>query len=278
LIKDSRTTKTQHTLKDLIDNAQKSLTSGGSRQQARWYTATRQLFQSAVAQSASLSPELTAGLTQLSETMLESLTSQLRPNEDALFTNNLLDTTQRVGVLCAVTRYRAQISLKATHRDLANTLCVRAMTVWNETQGQLVEGAARAEAACTMLEWVITQSDPSGDIADMKVFLSIWSAFAALLGKYDRGARVGGLLTLSTCSLGQSELLESQLRDVFATCSAPVFEALLAILATVLEREVQDSKGVLIPSLRALAVVSSLSIPRESRELYVTFTLTLESL
>lgn len=195
LVKDSRTTKTQQTLKDLIDNAQKYLTSKGSRQQARWYTASQQLFQSAVEQSASLSPELTVGLTKLSETVLDSFTNQLRPTEDAFFTTNLLDTIQRVGVLCAVTRYRAQISLKATHRDLATSLCVRAMSVWNETQGQSADVGAREEAACTMLEWAIAQSDPSGNVADMKAFLSIWSAFAALLGEYGCDTCVSRLLT-----------------------------------------------------------------------------------
>lgn len=68
-------------------------------------------------------------------------------------------------------------------------------------------------------------------------------------------------------------MLETQLRKVLATCSGPVFEASLALLASELERDVQDSKGVLIPSLRALAVISSLSIPRESRQFVWSFTL-----
>lgn len=80
------------------------------------------------------------------------------------------------------------------------------------------------------------------------------------------------------CPLGKCTLLDNQLRNVFAACSGPVFESLLVILATVMEREVQDSKGVLIPSLRALAVVSSLSIPRKSRQFRLTFTPTIDSL
>jgi hypothetical protein len=64
---------------------------------------------------------------------------------------------------------------------------------------------------------------------------------------------------------GRYKRLETQLRDVFASCSGAVFEALLDILATVMEREVDDRRGVLVPSLRALSVTSSLTIPRECR-------------
>lgn len=64
---------------------------------------------------------------------------------------------------------------------------------------------------------------------------------------------------------GKYGLLEGQLRNVFANCSGTLFEALLDILATVLEREANDRRGVLVPSLRALSVISSLTIPRECR-------------
>lgn len=58
-------------------------------------------------------------------------------------------------------------------------------------------------------------------------------------------------------------MLESLLCDVFASASGPVFEALLTLLASTLERELEDAKGLLVPALRALAVVSALSIQRK---------------
>lgn len=133
--------------------------------------------------SATLSPEASKGLTKLSQVTLETFTAQLRTKDDSLFTTGLLDMVQRVGVLCAVTRYRAQSSLKATDRDLADSVSIRAITVWNRTQAQPHEEVQREEAACSILEWAIAQSNPGGDIGDMKAYLSIWSAFAALLGE-----------------------------------------------------------------------------------------------
>lgn len=77
---------------------------------------------------------------------------------------------------------------------------------------------------------------------------------------------------------GQSHLLETLLRDVFSTASAPVFEALLTLLASTLEREVEDAKGLLIPALRALSVVSALSIQRKYEFRHTPFHFSLQLL
>lgn len=196
LVKDGRASKTQNTLRDLTETAQKTFARKDTPPQARWYTATQQLFQSAVEQSDSLSPELATGLTKLSHTMLERFTDYLQTKQDSLFTTKLMDTTRRLSALCALTRYRAGISLPASHGDLANALCLRAMSVWNQSREQAAGDVPREEVACIMLEWANAQSDPSGNITDMKAYLTIWSAFAALLGEFCRDGYAGSLLNV----------------------------------------------------------------------------------
>ena len=159
------------------------LNSNVPRLQGHWYTVIRQLFQSAIENTAGLSSEGSRSLTQLSQVALETFTAQLRTEDDALFTTRLLDMVQQVGVLCAVTRFRAQSSSQASHRDLPESLCLRAMTVWNRTQADSPEEIFREEAACSILQLAASQSNPCEDIGDMRAYLSLWSAFAALLGK-----------------------------------------------------------------------------------------------
>lgn len=183
LLKDDRTAKTQQILTELVEAVSTLLSTQGSRLVGNWYTAVRQLFQSAVTHSVALSPAVSEGLMKLSQVTLETFTAQLRTENDSLFDTGLLDMVQRVDVLCAVSRYRAQCSLKAADKDLADSLCLRAITVWNRKQAQPQEEVQREEAACSILEWANAQSNPGGDMGDLKAYLSIWTAFAALLGE-----------------------------------------------------------------------------------------------
>jgi hypothetical protein len=180
LVKDSRSPKSQDALKLLITTAQQRLDNTNHK---RLFNAILQLFQSAVEQSASLSPDISSQLTPLSQSILTMFTSSLRSLGPTLFVSEQGDILQRVGILSAVTRYCAQSSLKVDHRDLANTLCVQALKTWNQSSVHEGDTAPREEAACDLLKWVISQSDPSANVVDMKSFFAMWSAFAALLGK-----------------------------------------------------------------------------------------------
>lgn len=180
LLRDSRTSKSQDALKLLITTAQQKL---DNTDHARLFSAIQRLYNSAVELSASLSPDIVTQLTSLSQSILSTFASQLRSADQNSFASNKTDTLQRVAILSAATRYRAQFSLKDDHKDLANTLCVKALKAWNLPSGRAASDAHKEQAACILLKWVIAQSDPSGNIDDMKSFFALWSAFAALLGK-----------------------------------------------------------------------------------------------
>jgi hypothetical protein len=262
LVKDCRSSKSLDALRLLITTAQQKL---DNTDHQRLFIAILQLFKSAVEQSALLSPDIAAQLASLSQSILSTFTSHLRSLGPTAFVSVQADTLRRVEILSAVTRYRAQASLTVDGRDLANTLCVQALKSWNQSTDFARGVAPQAEGARVLLNWVIAQSEPSTSIEDMKSFFAMWSAFTALIGEYACPAGEMQYLTLSFAQLskGQSNVLETLLRDVFASASGPVFESLLTLLASTLEREVEDSKGLLVPALRALAVVSALSIQRK---------------
>lgn len=181
LVKDSRSQNSQAALKLLITTAQQKI---DNTDHQHLLIAILQLFQSAVEYFASLSSDITTHMTSLSETILSTFTSRLRSMDPSMFFIEEADTLQRVGILSAVSRYRAQASLTVDYRDLANTLCVRALKTWNQSINTVEGAAPSAEAACVLLDWVIAQSNPSTNADDMKAFFAMWLAFAVMIGEY----------------------------------------------------------------------------------------------
>ncbi|KAJ9095632.1 hypothetical protein QFC21_005504 [Naganishia friedmannii] len=247
LIRDSRTPKSKNALKLLVTNLQRKFADVSPQvQQVRLFKAILQLFSTATSHLDVLTEEILSPLTSLSSSVLSTFTSQLQKNEPLLFSDGHKETVERVAILSAVTAYRSKVAVESNKEgcdDLAGHLCVKAMREFGPDHQSTTLHKERL--ACSLLKWVCVQSNPSQDVVDMKAFFSKWIAFNALLGK--------------------SRSLEIILQEVFASATEKVFGALLEMLTRMLEREKEDATGMLLPTLRALNVVSRLTIPHTGR-------------
>ncbi|KAJ9114638.1 hypothetical protein QFC22_005513 [Naganishia vaughanmartiniae] len=247
LLRDSRTPKSKDALTLLVASLhQKFAEASPPLQQARLFKAIYQLFNDAISNFDGLAEKILSPMTSLSSSVLSTFTSQLQEDDQSLFNDRQKETVMRITILSAVTAYRSKLSLKTEKEErenLAGHLCVRALREFSVSDRSNTSNTK--QLASSLLQWVTVQSNPSQNVVDMKAFFSKWIAFIALLGK--------------------SPSLEVILQEVFASATEEVFGALLELLTRLLEREREDAPGVLVPTLRALNVVSRLTIPHTGR-------------
>ncbi|KAJ9111384.1 hypothetical protein QFC19_001152 [Naganishia cerealis] len=217
LLRDSRTLKSKNVLKLLVAKVHnKFLEALPLIERARLSSALQQLFNTAALRPDLLADDITTQLTPLSSSVLSTFTSQLGQNDPILFSDGQMETINRITTISAVIAYRSKLSLsfdKEKCQDLASRLCVTAMKSFGTSnQNATYQGE---QLACSLLKWILVQSNPSQNVIDMKAFFSKWLAFVALLGKFWLTSRARATVIL----------VHQDVSDMLAVCHATILPA-----------------------------------------------------